>query len=325
LAAIKNCGEGAMAIAIEEREANGEFKSLEDLANRLDSRVANKRILENLVKAGALDWVGETRATMFLRLEAVVAASSSLHKDRASGQVSLFDSVDFAPPVAPMKKGEILEEWPKDERLAHEKELLGFYVTGHPLDKFRGLLDSDKFCKIGLVDDLDTSNPRNRFPFAGMIRTVESKITKSGKPFGILVIEDFTGSTELVMWGESFVPARDKGFLEAGKIIRCKASIQVDDRTGSRRLTGYEVDELKPRIAAKNDKGPVQLTLWTSRHSEHDLQDIRHIISGYPGKVPVHIHFQNSFGKRCTVELPELYQVKRSDELLQALDKWIED
>lgn len=325
LAAIKNCGEGAMAIAIEEREANGEFKSLEDLANRLDSRVVNKRILENLVKAGALDWVGETRATMFLRLEAVVAASSSLHKDRASGQVSLFDSVDFAPPVAPMKKGEILEEWPKDERLAHEKELLGFYVTGHPLDKFRGLLDSDKFCKIGLVDDLDTSNPRNRFPFAGMIRTVESKITKSGKPFGILVIEDFTGSTELVMWGESFVPARDKGFLEAGKIIRCKASIQVDDRTGSRRLTGYEVDELKPRIAAKNDKGPVQLTLWTSRHSEHDLQDIRHIISGYPGKVPVHIHFQNSFGKRCTVELPELYQVKRSDELLQALDKWIED
>ena len=325
LAAIKNCGEGAMAIAIEERDANGEFKSLEDLANRLDSRVVNKRILENLVKAGVLDWVGETRATMFLRLEAVVAASSSLHKDRASGQVSLFDSVDFAPPVAPMKKGEILEEWSKDERLAHEKELLGFYVTGHPLDKFRGLLDSDKFCKIGLIDDLDTSNPRNRFPFAGMIRTVEPKITKSGKPFGILVIEDFTGSTELVMWGESFVPARDKGFLEAGKIIRCKASIQVDDRTDSRRLTGYEVDELKPRIAVKNDKGPVQLTLWTSRHSEHDLQDIRHIISGYPGNVAVQMHFQNSFGKRCTVELSELYQVKRSDELLQALDKWIED
>jgi DNA polymerase-3 subunit alpha len=325
LAAIKNCGEAAMAQAIEERDKNGAFKTLEDLANRLDSRVINKRILETLVKAGALDWTGENRATMFVRLDAVVAAAQSLQKDRASGQVSLFDSIDFAPPLAPTRHGELLEEWPKDERLAHEKELLGFYVTGHPLDKFRGLLDSDKFCKIGLIDDLDTSNARARFPFAGMIRTVDAKTTKNGKPFGVLVIEDFTGSTELVVWGESFVPAREKGYLEPGKIIKCKASIQTDDRTAQRRLTGYEIDELKPRVASKNDKGPLQLTLWTTRHSEHDLQDIRHIITGYPGKTPVWLHFQNSSGKRATIELPELYHVKRSDELLQALDKWIDD
>ncbi|MFM2170362.1 MAG: polymerase subunit alpha [Verrucomicrobiota bacterium] len=325
LAAIKNCGEGAVAIAIEEREKNGPFLSLEDLANRLDSRVINKRILETLVKAGALDWVGETRAHMFARLESVVAASSSLQKDRAAGQVSLFDALDFAPPAAPTKRSEMMEEWPKEERLAHEKELLGFYVTGHPLDKFRGLLDSDKFCKIGLIDDLDINNPKERFPFAGMIRTIEAKTTKTGKPFGVLTIEDFTGSVEVLLWGESFIPARDKGFLEAGKIIKCKAAIQVDDRTSSRRLTGYEVDELKPRKASKNDKGPVELHLWTTRHGEHDLQDIRHIIAGYPGKTPVWIHFQNSSGKRCTVELPELYQVKRSDELLQSLDKWIDD
>jgi DNA polymerase-3 subunit alpha len=186
-------------------------------------------------------------------------------------------------------------------------------------------LDSDKFCKIGLIDDLDTSNARARFPFAGMIRTVDAKTTKNGKPFGVLVIEDFTGSTELVVWGESFVPAREKGYLEPGKIIKCKASIQTDDRTAQRRLTGYEIDELKPRVASKNDKGPLQLTLWTTRHSEHDLQDIRHIITGYPGKTPVWLHFQNSSGKRATIELPELYHVKRSDELLQALDKWIDD
>ena len=325
LAAIKNCGENAMALAIEEREKSGPFASLEDLANRLDSRVANKRILETLVKCGALDWTGENRATMFLRLESVVAASSSLHKDRASGQVSLFDSLDFAPPAAKATKKEILEEWPKDERLQHEKELLGFYVTGHPLDKFRGLIDSDKFCRLGLIDELEPANPRDRFAFAGMIRTVEPKTTKTGKPFGVLILEDFTGSAEVVIWGESFVPARDKGILEPGKIIRCKCSVQVDDRTGTRRLTGSEIDELKPRVASKNDKGPVQLTLWTTRHSEHDLQDIRHIIAGYPGTTPLQIHFQNSSGKRATIELPELYQVKRSDELLQALDKWMDD
>ncbi len=325
LAAIKNCGENAMAIAIEEREKNGPYLSIEDFANRHDSKVINKRILENLVKAGALDWTGENRATMFCRLESVVAASSSLQKDRASGQVSLFDSLDFAPPAAPSGRMEVLDEWPKDERLLHEKELLGFYVTGHPLDKFRGLIDSDKFCRIALIDELDTSNPKSRFPFAGMIRSIEARTTKTGKPFGIMILEDFTGAVELIMWGESFVPARDKGFLEPGKTIKCKAAIQIDDRTGSRRLTGYEIDELKPRAVAKNDKGPVQLTLWTTRHGEHDLQDIRHVIAGYPGETPVQIHFQNSSGKRATVELPELYHVKRSDELLQALDKWIDD
>ena len=325
LAAIKNCGENAMAIAIEEREKNGPYLSIEDFANRHDSKVINKRILENLVKAGALDWTGENRATMFCRLESVVAASSSLQKDRAAGQVSLFDSIDFAPPAAPSGRAEVLDEWPKDERLLHEKELLGFYVTGHPLDKFRGLIDSDKFCRIALIDELDTTNAKARFPFAGMIRSVDTRTTKAGKPFGIIILEDFTGAVELIIWGESFVPAREKGFLEPGKTIKCKAAIQIDDRTGGRRLTGYEIDELKPRAVAKNDKGPVQLTLWTTRHGEHDLQDIRHVIAGYPGETPVQIHFQNSSGKRATVELPELYHVKRSDELLQALDKWIDD
>src|SRR6218665_3358415 len=94
LAAIKNCGEGAMTAAIEERETKGKFVSLEVFSTRLDSKSVNKRILENLVKAGALDWTGETRAGMFGRLEQVVASASSTQKDRAAGQVSLFDALD---------------------------------------------------------------------------------------------------------------------------------------------------------------------------------------------------------------------------------------
>src|SRR5690606_40286253 len=143
-------------------------------------------------------------------LEQVVASASSAQRDRASGQVSMFDSMDFA---APAKKSAsraqpAVEEWSKDERLAHEKELLGFYVTGHPLDKFRSVIDSTKYRKIGLMDDLDLSNPRERFPFAGMVRSLDSKVTKTGKPFGVLVLEDFTGSSEIMLWGETFVPAR---------------------------------------------------------------------------------------------------------------------
>ena len=159
--------------------SKGKFASLEDFSTRLDSKVVNKRILENLVKAGALDWTGETRAGMFGRLEQVVASASSAQRDKASGQVSLFDALEFAAPAPAAKSAaneKPVEEWSKDDRLAHEKELLGFYVTGHPLDKFRGVIDSEKYKRLGLIEDLEIANPRDRFPFAGMIRSCNPRL-----------------------------------------------------------------------------------------------------------------------------------------------------
>ena len=324
LAAIKNVGEGAMAQAIAEREAKGEFLSLEDFSNRLDSKAVNKRILENLVKAGALDWTGESRASMFHRLEQVVASASSAQRDRAAGQVSMFDSMDFVSSApAPTASAVVIEEWTKDERLVQEKELLGFYVTGHPLDKFRGVLDSDKYQKLGLLDEIDASNPRDRFPFAGMIRSIDAKMSKNGKPFGIVVIEDFTGSREVMLWDETFTGARDKGILVSGNVIRFKASIKVDDRTESRRMMGSEIAELKTRRSSVA-KGAVELTLWTARHSREDLAEIQNLLKENPGKVPVVMHFQNSAGKRATMELGENYKVRRGSNLEKGLARWMD-
>ncbi len=327
LAAIKNCGEGAMAAAILERQANGKFKSIEDFSTRLDSKVVNKRILENLVKAGALDWTGETRAGMFQRLEQVVASASSAQRDKASGQTSLFGGIDFtpAPATTATLEREQVEEWSKDDRLAHEKELLGFYVTGHPLDKFRGVIDSARYQRLGLIDELEIDNPRERFSFAGMIRTVTAKMTKAGKPFGILEVEDFTGSAEVMLWGEQFMPARDAGLLEAGKIIKMKCAVRIDDRDQRRRLTGYEIAELKPKKGSSKTKGPLELTLWTTRHCEIDLMEIHNILKQHPGKTPVLLHFQNSAGKRATIEADESFHIRRSEELELALSRWIEE
>ena len=325
LAAIKNVGEGAMAKAIENREKDGEFASLDEFANRLDSKTVNKRILENLVKAGAFDWTGETRAGMCARLDLVSASASSAQKDRASGQVALFDTMDFggAPSPASSSEAVAVEEWSKDERLVMEKELLGFYVTGHPLDKFRTVLDSDRYQKLGLIDDIEMKGPRDRYAFAGMVRSVDARVTKTGKPFGILVIEDFTGSREVMVWGESFVPARDAGMMVAGKVIRFKAAIQIDDRTDSRKLTGSEFHELKTRGAGANGKF-VELTLWTARHSEVDLEEIREAIAENPGKTPVVLHFQNSAGKRATMELGEEFKVRKGEKMEAALGRWMD-
>ncbi len=323
LAAIKNVGEGAMATAISNREENGPFESLDDFSNRLDSKSVNKRILENLVKAGALDWTGEPRAAMFARIEQVVASASSAQRDRAQGQVSLFDTMDFAGAAPAQENGTAvaeIEEWTKDEKLANEKELLGCYTSGHPLDKYRGVIDSDRFEKIGLMDELDTKNKRARYPFAGMIRHVEHKMTKAGKHFGVLHIEDFTGSCEVVCWQESYVPARDAGLLMSGSVIRFKANVQVDERTETLRLTGSEIKELKVRKNAKN--GSVQIGLWLSRHSEQDLQKIRSILAEHPGSTPVEIHLQSGSGKRATIEAGETLRVKKSPALTKALAEW---
>ncbi len=325
LAAIKNVGEAAMATAIADRNSSGKFHSLEDFSSRLDSKVINKRILENLVKSGALDWTKESRAGMFGRLEQVVASASAAQRDKASGQVSMFDSVDFAPTSKVSQGGNFgireVEEWPKDERLSHEKELLGFYVTGHPLDKYRTVLNSDRYNRIGLIDEIPIENPRERFPIAGMVRSVEARMTKSGKPFGILTLEDFTGSCEVMLWSESFLPARDAGCLVPGTIIKLKIAIQIDDRSGARRLTGSSIDPLKTkRVSAKN--GPLELLLYTHRHTEKDLEEIHYHLTDCQGETPVLIHFQNSAGKRITLAAGENYRVERSSDLDSALAKF---
>ncbi len=158
-----------------------------------------------------------------------------------------------------------------------------------------------------------------------MVRSIDAKITKTGKPFGVLVLEDFTGSTEIMLWGETFVPARDAGLLEPGKIIRLKGNVQLDDRTGGRRITGNEISELKPKRTAPNNLGPLELMLWTTRHSERDLIEIKLALASHPGPTPVLLHFQNSAGRRITVAAGESFGVKRSEDLEEAIGKWLEE
>ena len=115
--------------------------------------------------------------------------------------------------------------------------------------------------------------------------------------------------------------------IEPGKIIRLKCAVQIDDRNGGRRLTGYELSELKVRRAAANGKGkgPLELMLWTTRHCEFDLMEIKNTLAKHPGSTPVLLHFQNSAGRRVTVAANESFNVRRCQELDSALGRWIED
>ena len=199
-------------------------------------------------------------------------------------------------------------------------------IRDSPLDKYRGLLNSDRFCKLGLLDDLDISERRPRFPFAGMVRKIEQRLTRKGKPFGILVIEDFTGSQEVLCWGESYTPARDAGILEEGKVIAFKGEVTIDDRTESRKIMGSGLRELKLRANQNgyHGKAPLELSLWVSRSRVEDLREIQEVLSSHPGETPVLLHFQSGTGKRATVECGEQFRVKKSEALSTALRRWVD-
>ena len=182
-----------MEAAIEERERNGVFKSMEDFCARLDSRKVNKKVVESLVKCGAFDWTKIERAALGADIDATLAASASTQRDKASGQGGLFDTFVAAP--APKRTAMLTVPWTKAEKLGFEKELLGFYVTGHPLDEYRRDLESGKYVPINALGEAED---RGTVQVAGALISVEKKFTKKdSKPFAIVMLEDLTGSVEV--------------------------------------------------------------------------------------------------------------------------------
>src|SRR5438874_1999979 len=177
LAAIKHVGEAAMQMSINERECGGLFTSLEDFCGRLGSRIANRKMLESLVKTGAFDFMGRDRAGLFACIDEALAAAASVHRDRAAGQVSLFDEMEAAATSARTKR---VAAWSEHEKMSYEKELLGFYVTGHPLDAYAELFATRNYQTVTSLSEL---SDRALFKVAGAIVQIERKFTrKEGKP-----------------------------------------------------------------------------------------------------------------------------------------------
>ncbi|MEI6351025.1 MAG: DNA polymerase III subunit alpha [Verrucomicrobiota bacterium] len=312
LAAIKNVGEAAMESAIAEREANGEFKSLEDFCGRVDSKKMNKKALECLVKCGAFDFTGVERAQLFSEIDASMAAAASAHKDRAAGQVSLFEMFETAPKPAKKKAGSTVQPWSQTEKLAFEKELLGFYVTGHPLDDYRPTLENGKFIPIGKLAEQED---KSTVTIAGALVTVEKKFTKKeSKPFAIVTLEDFTGQLEVMIWSEAYTKAQ--ALLLQGAVVSITGRLDV--REEGPRLTANEVKAIK-RPTAKQQ--PLVLTLDRRSTTQEDLLSIRDAILQNPGRRNVELRF---IGEDATpVRLLPSDDFRVSPAAEAALARWI--
>jgi DNA polymerase-3 subunit alpha len=312
LAAIKNVGEGAMEAAVEERKRNGDYRSLEDFCARVDSRKVNKKVLESLTKAGAFDFTGVHRAQLFFGIENALSASAASHRDRAAGQTSLFGEVAVEPamsvrfpPVTP---------WSAAEKLGYEKELLGFYVTGHPLDEFRSVLESGRYVPVA---ELRGGEDREVMHVAGVLSNVIKRFTKKdGKPFATATLEDLTGSIEVKIWSEAY--SKCAGCLDSPGAVSVTG--KLDRREETPQLVVSELGSLKaPKPSVGNE--PVVLRFELGRTREDDLLAVKAAVERFPGQRPLMIEFSRAGAGSVRLRSGEAFRVDWAPELQRELDR----
>jgi DNA polymerase III subunit alpha len=302
LAAIKNIGESAMHAAITERLAHGPFKSLEDYCSRLDSRSVNRKILESLIRAGAFDFTGKDRAELFAKIDQALSSGAASQRDRLSGQVSLFGDLDLD--TAPGRNNDPVSfaPWSNAEKLSYEKELLGFYITGHPLDSYRSQLEHGSYLPIS---ELFAADDRKIVRVAGSIVGVDRKFTKKeGKPFAIAYLEDFTGQVEMMIWGEVYSNSASE--VEKGRIVSVKA--KLDRREDNIRLVVNEISALAPT----RTPGPITVDLPSANLDEQRLEALRQLTRDFPGGQPLRLCFHLPDGQKVNLRAAKNFSVEDS-------------
>ena len=241
LSAIKNVGEGAVKLIIEAREKDGPFHDLHDLCARVETRAMNKKLLESLVKSGACDDFGPNRAELLTHIDGALAQANAKARDRDAGQASLLDLLG---PMEPAKKKAVngngadhasVPEWPLRERLQYEKELLGFYITGHPLDEYRADLGAFALHTVAQLKDTEGEIDTR---VCGLVSKVEVRTTqRDKKPWARVTFEDLTGSIEVLVFPDNYAGLSRP--LNAGDVVVITG--QLDRRDDQPKLRASQV------------------------------------------------------------------------------------
>ena len=282
LIGIKNVGENAVIEILEQRDKDGEFKSFVDFAERVDLKTVNRKVIETSIQTGLFDSLGENRATLFHNLDRILEFVSQLKADQGVGQVSLFEapehkefhSIDL----------EKTEEWPQKELLKYEKDFLGFYFSGHPMDKFRKLWEKSTNLDLS---NIDRATNKKKYRLLGMIKSVRSLITKKGDKMAFAVLEDYRGSIEAVIFPKTY--AETAHMLNIDEVLgiegkfdnsRGKPSLQIDKIVSPDEFESNAIKEFHIRLSGKSD-------------GEETLYELRNTLISHSGSSPVFFHLKD--------------------------------
>ncbi|MFH1067690.1 MAG: DNA polymerase III subunit alpha, partial [bacterium] len=310
LAAIKNVGNAAVEAMLRARAEGGPFTSLHDFCQRVEFQSINKKTVESLVKAGAFDSFHSNRAALFAQIdEALSQAASSAH-DKARGQTSLFSMLGeaaSAPPLFPNTP-----PWPMRQQLAYEKELLGFYITGHPVNEFEADLRGFRTLDLGEASELTDDSPVR---IAGVITAIEVRTTqKDGRPYARLQVEDQTGRMEVMIFPGMYTEMG--ALLSEGAPLVISGHMDNQDE-GRQRFRTNEVFTLAR--ACERLVKEIHLVIPRSQSTEASLfASIRDILSRFSGTVPVCLAIATPSGE-ALLETGESFRVAPSIELFARL------
>jgi DNA polymerase-3 subunit alpha len=311
LAAIKGVGEGAVETILKARNEGGKFTSLSDLCERVDGRTVNRKILEALIKSGACDAFGQTRATLFAQIERTLARAASILSDKQKGQSSLFGALEEKAPPMPEAISN-LPEWPQHELLAHEKELLGFYVTGHPLTPFAPILEKYTLSNTAKLAELSN---RSLTRIGGLIAAVQNGVSKkNGKPYSMVTLEDLEGSVQVLCMNDNYEKYRE--LLKPNRAILVIGEVN----TGDERPKIFPQEIMPLEDAPKRFTKQVHLRLHTAHLKPEQLEGVRELVAAHPGKCPLLLCFMQPGGGTVFMDTNERFSVTPSLKLQHEAD-----
>ena len=312
LAAIKGVGEGAVEVILKSRNEGGKFKTLSDLCERVDGRTLTRKPLEALIKTGACDTFGQTRATLAAQIERTLSRAASILSDKQKGQSSLFGALEEKSSSAMPETISSLPEWPQHELLANEKELLGFYISGHPLTPLAPLLQ--RF-SLHNTAQLATVPNRSLTRIGGMISAVSHGTSKkSGKPYSMVTLEDLDGTVQLLVMNDydKFRP-----LLEENKALLVIGEVS----TGEDKPKLFPQEIMPLEDAPKKYSKQVHLRLPMAHLQPDDLNKVAELVAAHPGKCPLFLCFMRPEGGTIFVETNVRFSVAPSVELEHAANR----
>ena len=310
LGAIKNVGSKAIDNIIEARQGMGRFASLEQLCENVDMQLANKRVFESLIKSGACDSLGQSRAQMMDELQARMEQGQAEQRDRELGQSSMFDS--FKADVEEEKSSaSTIEEWSDADRLRLEKESIGFYITGHPLDEFTRELAW--FTDATSASIAETGN-KKKVTLAGIPIKNLPKTTRKGDKMGIITLEDLQGSVEVIFWPEIYGETQSLLMDEVPLLVKG----EVDAEGSLPKVIATEVFPLAE--ANQHFQGQVMIHFRTLGLERETLMAVKDILASHKGNNDTRLHFIFPDNKERVVTVAEGLRIQPSDDVINKIE-----
>ncbi|MCK9419365.1 MAG: DNA polymerase III subunit alpha [Nitrospirae bacterium] len=307
LAAVKNVGLSAIEAIVEGRQAKGPFTSLADFCQKVDQRRVNRRVIEALIKCGAFDCTGSRRSQMMDGLDMLIDQGGKHQEQEAIGQFSIFDSLEGNKEIALPE----VPEWKENQLLAHEKESLGFYVSGHPLAAFEA--DIKRYATAN-TETLESVPDGKEVTVCGVIAGLKPKMTKKNEKMAILSFEDLFGTIEVIVFPDLYRTAQhmlltDTPLLVAGQLDKSEQGNKI------KAVRIHLLAEVKKKGTTRMD-----IKLNSTGLTQDDLLKIKDILLRYQGTIPVYFRLHNPARKESLISVGREIRVNPNDQLITEIE-----